>query len=287
MIADRRFTNLPLEFWANIKLISQKIGYTEYRTQRVKIPNLNQIIDVYRDLGLDYSRIFDDGQPTVTGLLIIDYFSHRAAFLNNNVRTNLMNVTEAKALFNDLHEQYQPRCPIPLNKQKAEKSGPAYFTAIINILLEANCGEYSVNYDPRELAAFTQDGFPIRSLSRRVDGAFPDIINPIAIWEIKEYYYTTTFGSRIADGVYETLLDGFELAEARSHLDRSVHHYLMVDDFNTWWNMGRSYLCRICDMLHMGMITEVLFGKEVVERIPIIVRGWIDYYNEINANEMP
>ena len=40
-------------------------------------------------------------------------------------------------------------------------------------------------------------------------------LNPIAIWEIKEYYYTTTFGSRIADGVYETPLDGMELEELR------------------------------------------------------------------------
>lgn len=31
--------------------------------------------------------------------------------------------------------------------------------------------------------------------------------------EIKEYYYTTTFGSRVAGGVYETLLDGMELDE--------------------------------------------------------------------------
>jgi len=29
------------------------------------------------------------------------------------------------------------------------------------------------------------------------------------------YYYTTTFGSRVEDGVYETLLDGMELEELR------------------------------------------------------------------------
>ena len=38
-------------------------------------------------------------------------------------------------------------------------------------------------------------------------------MDPLAVWEIKEYYYTTTFGSRVADGVYETLLDGMELRE--------------------------------------------------------------------------
>ena len=34
-----------------------------------------------------------------------------------------------------------------------------------------------------------------------------------ARWEIKEYYGTTTLGSRVADGVYETMLDGLELRE--------------------------------------------------------------------------
>jgi len=42
----------------------------------------------------------------------------------------------------------------------------------------------------------------------------------------------------------------------------------MVDAYDTWWNMGRSYLCRIVDMLHMGYVDEVLFGSEVLERLP-------------------
>ena len=124
------------------------------------------------------------------------------------------------------------------------------------------------------MTAFTDSKFPVHSLSRRVDGSFPNVINPIAIWEIKEYYYTTTFGSRVADGVYETLLDGYQLNEVREHLHRKVSHYLMVDDYYTWWTCGRSYLCRICDMLYMGLLTEALFGKEVVQRVPQLVKEW-------------
>ena len=33
-------------------------------------------------------------------------------------------------------------------------------------------------------------------------------------------------------------------------------------------------LCRIIDMLHMGYINEVLFGYEVIERLPSIVKKW-------------
>ena len=126
------------------------------------------------------------------------------------------------------------------------------------------------------MTSFTENNFPVRSLSRRVDGAFQTPVNPIAIWEIKEYYYTTTFGSRVADGVYETLLDGYELSEVRQFTKRNIRHYLMVDDYFTWWTMGKSYLCRICDMLHMGLLTEALFGKEIIDRIPLIVQDWTD-----------
>ncbi len=105
-------------------------------------------------------------------------------------------------------------------------------------------------------------------------------MNPIAVWEIKEYYYTTTFGSRVADGVYESLLDGMELEELREQEKIEVKHYLMVDAHFTWWDCGRSYLCRIIDMLHMGYLDEALFGNEVAERLPEIVKEWVAIANE-------
>lgn len=275
MKAESKFLKQPLEFWANVKLISQKIGYTERGTSQVKVPTFEVIQSVYKSLNLDSSKIIDSkGVPTTFGSLLIEYFQHRATFLNYGVEPNLMNTAEAKALFTKLKKELKPKCPIPMNKQSGTKRSPAYFTGIINIVIEANSKGYDCNYDPMELTAFTKNNFPVRSLSRRVDGCFPEVINPVAIWEIKEYYYTTTFGSRIADGVYESLLDGYELAEARSSLDRSIHHYLMVDAYDTWWKQGRSYLCRICDMLHMGLLDEALFGKEVVERLPKIVKEW-------------
>ena len=48
----------------------------------------------------------------------------------------------------------------------------------------------------------------------------------------------------------------------------------MIDDHFTWWDCGRSYLCRIVDMLHMGYVDEVLFGHEVIERLPALVKEW-------------
>jgi len=161
------------------------------------------------------------------------------------------------------------------------------------MLIEANVESLPCNYNPQELTTITRNREPFRTLARRVDGAFPAPVNPIAVWEIKEYYYTTTFGSRIADGVYESLLDGMELEE----LDHALHelakgeerpariqHLLMVDAHDTWWSSGgRPYLCRLIDMLHMGYVDEILFGREVVTRLPGIVKSWVAEYRKLKA----
>ena len=275
MKADKRFLNQPLDFWANIKLISQKAGYTDKKTKQIKIHTLEEIKAVYESNNLDCSKVIDRSNKfTALGNLIVSYLQHRSDVLRLQVEPNLMKLAEAKKTFEALKKKFKPTCPLPLNKQKGDKAGNAYLTGIVNMIIEANSRGFDCNYDPKELTAFTQNKFPVRTLSRRVDGAFPTVINPIAIWEIKEYYFTTTFGSRVADGVYETWLDGLELREVKDNLKIHVEHFLINDDHFTWWTKGRSYLCRIIDMLHMGILTEALFGKEVVTQLPIIVQGW-------------
>ena len=208
-------------------------------------------------------------------LLVEHYLKYRAKVLNEFVEPQLMEVVEAKSHFQRLRKSLKPQCPLPMNKQRGKKKAPAYFTGIINMLIEANAKGYDCDYDPRALTAISQNGIPVRTLARRVDGAFPSAVNPVSVWEIKEYYYTTTFGSRVADGIYETLLDGMELEELTENEKIDVLHYLFIDAHYTWWECGRSYLCRIVDMMHMGYVDEVIFGKEVLTRLPLIVGTWI------------
>ena len=203
MKADKRFLNQPLDFWANIKLISQKAGYTDKKTKQIKIHTLEEIKAVYESNNLDCSKVIDKNNKfTALGNLIVSYLQHRSDVLRLQVEPNLMKLAEAKKTFEALKKKLKPTCPLPLNKQKGDKAGYAYLTGLVNMIIEANSRGFDCNYDPKELTAFTQNKFPVRTLSRRVDGAFPTVINPIAIWEIKEYYFTTTFGSRVADGVY-------------------------------------------------------------------------------------
>ncbi len=273
MTPSPNFQKLPKAFWAAVRSISQHCGYTAAGT--IKIPTLDEMRAAYAALGLNVAAL---DLPLVrgrgVGQVLHDYFTYRARVLVEEAEPALMNTEQARAEFERLRRELNPRRPFPMNKQKGEKRAEAFLTSIVNMLIEAHAGGAAVDFDPRELTTVTASGAPLRTLSRRVDGAFPSTVNPIAIWEVKEYYYTTTFGSRVADGVYESLLDGMELEELRMSESIDVLHYLMLDARYTWWDWGRSYLCRIVDMLQMGYVDEVLVGKQTIERLPELVPMW-------------
>lgn len=274
MKPNERFVNLPLNFWADVRIISEKTGYS--KGDMVVSPTKEKIVRAYNENDFQVNHISSNGSLTEYGRLLIDYLDFRRDTLNNQVNNLLMDKEEAISIYEDLRAKLHPRNLAPMNKQKGDKAGVAYFTAIINMLVEAGIGENPCNFDPQKLAVILTDGQPAQVLSRRVDGGFPDVINPVSLWEIKEYYNTTTFGSRVADSVYETTVDGMELKDLFEHTGKKVFHYLMVDSHYTWWGMGKSYLCRMIDLIHMGYVDEVLFGKEVVTRLPEVIPVWID-----------
>lgn len=297
MQPKKEFVGLPKAFWANIRTISQEVGYTvkpkrekgvRGKTGPIKVPTLREINTALGSIDLTAKHLVEDnGRATDLGKQVVDYYEYRADVLNRIVEPLLMDAAKAEALYGGLQTQLKPSARVPMNKQSGEKKKPAFFTGIINMLIDANIEGLPCNFNPQELTTVTRDREPFRTLARRVDGAFTGPVDPLAVWEIKEYYHTTTFGSRVADGVYETLLDGMELEELDAALrelasleDRPNHiqHLLMMDAHYTWWVKGRSYLCRIIDMLHMGYVDEVLFGEEVVSRLPTIAKGWAAAY---------
>jgi len=286
--ADLRFLAQPKEFWANVRTISQEVGYTKRGNKRkgvppsIRIPTLKEVREKFKKLNLSTESIADNnGTLTEFGKILLDYFEFRAEVLNDTVQGYFMHKDAAEIEFNRLKAQLKPKCPLPMNKQKGAKKNHAFLTGMVNMLVEAHIGGAPCDHDPRSLTTITHDSMPLRTLSQRVDGAFPSVVNPIAIWEIKEYYYTTTFGSRVADGVYETLLDGMELEELEIAAQRKVQHVLFIDDHFTWWECGRSYLCRMIDMIHMGYVDEVVFGREVLTRLPELVQEWKATYDAL------
>lgn len=147
--------NTTPEFWANVKLISQKLGYTQKGTKRIKIHSIETILDLYQKLNFKTNKIVFNDETTEFGKLLTDYFEYRAHALNDYVQHYLMDIEDARELYNELTGKYNYTVSIPMNKQRGEMATVNYFTGIINILLEANIGDYKINYSASELTAFT------------------------------------------------------------------------------------------------------------------------------------
>ncbi len=267
MIPNKKYLNRPNEFWAIVKYASELLGYS---SRSRKYPGMKKYSN--NDV-----RIIEGKFNISPAILdnVLQYMNYRNSAIQDYVAPLLMNREQAHNIFQELYSKYNPKCILPFNKQRGEKRHLNYLSCIVNILTEINLEGKTFCDCPRGLCLITdKNNKPIITLSRWMDGAYPTIHNPIAIWETKEYYGTTTFGSRVADGVYETQLDGYELFEAEKALGRRIEHYLFVDDEFTWWTKGKSYLCRLIDMMHMRLVDEVIFGKEVIKRWPQIVKNW-------------
>lgn len=272
------FIDMPAEFWAFVKFVSEKLGYTDRKRGVVRSYSEKEIRKLCKEENTDISA--RKLQQAVC------YFDMRADILNNFAKDMLMDGECARAECEQLlklHERDGFCCKIPLNKQKGKMKQIAYFTAIINILAEKTIREcipevsdIGFDDDPRGLVYVRgSDRTLLGASSRRFDGAYPSIQNPKMVWEIKEYYYATTFGSRVADGVYETQLDGHEFRELFERTGYKVHHVLFIDAYRTWWMQGKSYLCRIIDALNMGLMEEVIIGREVFTRWPELLRSML------------
>ena len=274
--AFAEFRNMSAAFWAMVKYVSETLGYTVRGQGLIRTYSIDEI-----DLLISQNGITVDGE---TIELLKEYFDMRADLLNNVVRYNLMTAEEAKEAFESIYPLYRDgnfRCKLPMNKQKGAMRQVAYFTAIINIIAEdtirrsaAYDGTLGFDDDPRGVVyVFDDKNCIVGASSRRFDGAYPSITNPEIVWEIKEYYYATTFGSRVADGVYETQLDGYEFKDISRRTGRPIIHVFFLDAYKTWWEDGKSYLCRIVDILNSGLVDEVVVGREVFARWPALLRS--------------
>ena len=283
MKPDPRFSSQGSDFWALVRTLSEHLGYTK-RAPRgapkgsgaLKKHSIEQMRRALEELDLDPGLVGTADSPTAMGVLLEMYFSYRADLLTIEVEPLLMDAADARELFQKYFNESGQGAVIPYNKQKGGKYDYSYLTGLVNILFKKHLQGQACDYSPSQLTTFTRDRVPLQTLARRVDGALPSAVNPKAVWEIKEYYYTTTFGSRVADGVYETLLDGTELRELKLTHGIAVEHFLFVDSRYTWWVCGKSYLCRLIDMLNMGLVSEVVFGKEVETAVPAMAARLLD-----------
>ncbi|WP_146069314.1 hypothetical protein [Cryobacterium sp. Y11] len=297
MKADTRWRNEGDDFWAYVRVLSESIGYTVRGQGIIRTFTTAQIVAGLESLG----RSTDEVEQTNLGQRLVEYFDYRAYMLNDYAKASLMTAQEARETFEKVVNDYTHASReiikkqngelravameydlshggsvrVPMNKQKDEKRTPSYLTGIVNILVSHHLGGRAFDADPRQIPVVDKGGKLHAAMSRRMDGAYPSSVNPVALWELKEYYYTTTFGSKISDAVYVSQLDGYERNAIRASSGIDVKLYLMVDAYGTWWEQGKSYLCRLVDMLNYGTVDELLIGRDCVSELPRIVGEWI------------
>lgn len=189
MQAFSEFQNVDPSFWALVKYISETLGYTDRKTKSIRtytVDSINKLLD-------DRSIALSD----TTILMLRNYFDKRAVILNGVVRDNLMDAGTAKTAFERLLPIYCDNdfvCKLPMNKQSGAMKRINYFTAIINILAEKTIRESSAyngslgfDDDPHGLAyVLDESNRLVGASSRRFDGAYPSLMNPKIIWEVKE-----------------------------------------------------------------------------------------------------
>ena len=285
MQANPKYLNKDSSFWAYVKLLSEKLGYSKngellVHTKPAAEAKLKQLdINIEEDI-LEQA---------------LEYIEYRAELLTEN-KGYLMDGATAAERYKYLTDKFPTdtyTSTAPMNKQSDEKKQVAYLTGITNILTESTIREFAdknnliygtdigFNHDPRAFSYVLNEERKLEGIfTRRFDGAIPDVNNAQLIWELKEYYYTTTFGSKISGAVYESQLDGYEAKTIEEETGVKVRHVLIIDSYSVWWEQGKPYFCRIADILNAGLVDEVIIGKELFERWPVIVNETLEDYKE-------
>lgn len=98
--------------------------------------------------------------------------------------------------------------------------------------------------------------------ARNLDGAIPSTVNPVIIWEIKEYWGKTSGGSKMSDAVYECNLVGRELRDFEQQSGVAVLHAVFVDG-KEQWSSRKSDLKRFIDLENQGLIDRLFIGTDV------------------------
>jgi hypothetical protein len=153
---------------------------------------------------------------------------------------------------------------------------PKVIVSTIEVLTKAICEEQGldVNVDPQKRASLISDDY-LWTSPRRLDGALPSLLNPVGLWEIKEYWGGTSGGSKMSDAIYECQLVGQELRTFSDSGGPYVHHYAILDGAQQW-KARRSDLRRAVDLVCSGLLDELLVGEEILSEWPRIVRELCD-----------
>jgi hypothetical protein len=144
--------------------------------------------------------------------------------------------------------------------------------ATVETLTKLTIASLEVNADinPQSRAVIIGDRYLWVS-PRRLDGALPSLVNPVGLWEIKEYWGKKDGGSKMSDAIYECQLVGQELRAFEDLHGIGARHYVILDGRDQWL-VRRADLRRAIDLLSQGVVDELIVGREVIEEWPRIIQ---------------
>ncbi|NMC60425.1 MAG: hypothetical protein GYA51_13730, partial [Candidatus Methanofastidiosa archaeon] len=114
-----KYLSLSSEFWADIKFISERFGYS--KSKELIVPSVEAVVAIYKNNKLDILKIFNEDHITDYGQLLLSYLKDRANGLNSLAPMVLMTKEEAKTEYDKLLSIRNYSCPQPMNKQKSKK----------------------------------------------------------------------------------------------------------------------------------------------------------------------
>lgn len=232
------------------------------------------------------------GTPAANGL--VDYLSGREKMLGRLSRywstrraiaTEMLSLMrteeEAKEDFSTLSDKIVESYGVQID---GYHKSPKVLVNTVDAFVDAECLPTStpVDKDPQSRAAIVSRDH-IWVSPRRLDGAIPSLFNPVALWEIKEYWGKTSGGSKMSDAIYEIQLVGTELRLFEDEFGVHVNHYAILDGKHQW-SARKSDLRRSVDLLYSGLLDELVVGREVLTEWPRILQGCCEKYNATLEN---
>jgi hypothetical protein len=251
-------------FWHAVRMLLDVLGGRRTATTEAEVLAALRRADTDASRGLLAFVESDDKLPT----RLAEYLVYRAE--QGKHLENEMLRTEDEAIAN-LAELGQLELQRYGTQSTDHHQSSKVLVATVEALTRIACQPHGMTFDPNPQSRAAVVGAEHIWVSpRRLDGALPGLLNPIAIWEIKEYWGVTGGGSKMSDAIYECQLVGMELRAFEDLHGIHVRHYVFLDG-KAQWQARRSDLRRAIDLLCMGLINELIVGREVLTQWPRVV----------------
>ena len=195
--------------------------------------------------------------PAEVCQLFEEYLEHRNGQFNR-AASCLRTEDEAVAYCTNL-EVSVGKTTTQINHHQSSKA----IVATVAAITKSVCSERSIpfNPDPQKRCVWCTNN-NLHVSARNLDGAVPGLLNPKAIWEIKEYWGATKGGSKMSDAIYECHLVGLELRRFEERANCKVSHVAFVDG-KEQWSFRASDLKRFIDLLNQGLVDHLFVGTMI------------------------